>query len=36
MRKPLLKVSIAQSEMYINIAQLTNHAAVSLTRVTPQ
>ena len=36
MRKPLLKVSIAQSEMYINIAQLTNHAAVPLTRVTPQ
>ena len=36
MRKPLLKVAIAQSEMYVNIARLTNHAAVQLARVTPQ
>ena len=36
MRKPLLKVAIAQSEMYVNIAQLTNQAAVQLARVTPQ
>ena len=36
MRKPLLKVAIAQSEMYVNIARQTNHAAVQLARVTPQ
>ena len=36
MRKPLLNVGIAQSEMYVNIARLANHAAVQLARVTPQ
>ena len=36
MRKPLLKVAIAQSEMYVNIARLTNYAAVQLARVIPQ
>ena len=36
MRKRVLKVGIAQSEMYVNIARLTNHAAVQLARVTPQ
>ena len=35
MRKPLLKVGIAQSEMYVNIVRLTNHAAAQLARVTP-
>ena len=35
MRKPLLNVGIAQSEMYVNIARLTNHAAAQLARVTP-
>ena len=36
MRKRVLKVGIGQSEMYVNIARLTNHAAVQLARVTPQ
>ena len=36
MRKHLLKVDIAQSEMSVNIARLTNHAAVQLAHVTPQ
>ena len=36
MRNPLLKVGIAQNEMYVNIARLTNHAVVQLARVTPQ
>ena len=36
MRKPLLKVDIAQSEMFVNISRLTNHAAVQLAHVTPQ
>ena len=36
MRKPLLNVGIAQSEMHVNIARLTNHAAVQLALVTPQ
>ena len=35
MRKTLLKIGIAQSEMYVKIAWLTNHAAAQLARVTP-
>ena len=33
--KPLHKVGFAQSETSVNIARLTNYAAVQLARVTP-